>query len=529
MGMQRHSHLCSRTAAVVLAFAASLAYGSAEQMISGVVRDAAGRGVADAQITLKGTEEPRQQQTTTNADGTFVLNWDTPGLYRISVHKTGFRDSTQPIRLPLKAGSVLVLVLAGTPSAAGTTRAENAMEFNDKPDFTIAGITDWTAAGGHGSDVNLRASEALARDTQSFGATRKARASNPELERSLRTAALKEPASFQANHALGAFCLDQRHFAEAIAPLEQAHKLNADDFENSFQLAQAYEGAGRHEKARSLVQRLAKEKDRAELHELLGDIEEALNSPLAAEREYERAFQIDPNEQNYFKWGSELLLHRAVQPAIDIFTNGARAFPRSERMLAALGAALYASGAYDSAARRVCEASDLNPSDPQPYLFLGKMEEAAPENLSCAEEKLARFAHSQPDNALANYYYALALTREDANHAGQAEAVLQRAVRLDPKLAEAHLQLGVLQAQRSDWESAKASYERAIAANAGFPDPHFRLAQIYKRAGDKQKALDELRSFESLKQSEAAHVEQRRREIRQFVVVLQKQSDPSKH
>ena len=39
------------------------------------------------------------------------------------------------------------------------------MEFADKPNFTVAGVTDWTAVGGHGSDATLRTSEALARET----------------------------------------------------------------------------------------------------------------------------------------------------------------------------------------------------------------------------------------------------------------------------------------------------------------------------------------------------------------------------
>ncbi len=39
------------------------------------------------------------------------------------------------------------------------------MEFADQPNFTVAGVTDWTAVGGHGSDASLRTSEALARET----------------------------------------------------------------------------------------------------------------------------------------------------------------------------------------------------------------------------------------------------------------------------------------------------------------------------------------------------------------------------
>ena len=45
------------------------------------------------------------------------------------------------------------------------------MEFADKPNFTVAGVTDWTAVGGHGSDATLRTSEALARETTTLKPT----------------------------------------------------------------------------------------------------------------------------------------------------------------------------------------------------------------------------------------------------------------------------------------------------------------------------------------------------------------------
>ena len=110
----------------------------------------------------------------------------------------------------------------------------------------------------------------------------------------------------------------------------------------------------------------------------------------AAVHEYERAAQLDPSEQNYFAWATELLLHRAIQPAAEVFKKGAAAHPHSERMLAGLGAALYASGLYAQAAEQVCAASDLNPADVTPYLFLGKMVQASSQPLPCTEEKLAQ-------------------------------------------------------------------------------------------------------------------------------------------
>ncbi len=51
----------------------------------------------------------------------------------------------------------------------------------------------------------------------------------------------------------------------------------------------------------------------------------------------------------------------------------------------------------------------MSPSDPAPYLFLGKMQSAQSTPSEKTVEKLHRFVTQQPDNAQANYYYAVGL------------------------------------------------------------------------------------------------------------------------
>ncbi len=506
---------------LVALFALSTPQASQSETITGSVRGSDGTPISGARVILNGNGVS-QKEAMTDGEGNFSLTTADSGSFVLSVHKDGFRDAERPLTLPAASQSLSILLVRASGSAAGTA-SDPGVQFNDKPNFTVAGITDWTAAGGHGSDANLRASESLANDTRTLspGRTRTGRP-DPELERRLREAVGKEPSSFRSNRELGAFCLRERQYSDAIPPLEKAHELNTGDFDTAFELVQAYQGAGQPGKAKTLIQQLLTSNNRAELHRLSGDIEESLGDPLAAEREYERAVELDPSEGNYFAWGGELLVHRAVEAAVQVFTKGTAAFPRSERMLAALGAALYANGAYERAAWNVCKASDLNPSDPEPYLFLGRMAQAAPQVLPCVEEKLARFVREHPGDARANFYYAVAILKasEREERKKQAEVLLQQAVKIDPHFAEAYLQLGVFEAQREHWESAKAFYERAAAANTAFPDPHFRLAQVYRRAGDSQRAAEELQTFERLKQSDAAAVEQQRREIRQFIVVL---------
>jgi hypothetical protein len=101
------------------------------------------------------------------------------------------------------------LVLAPSDAGAAAESSTDGMAFADKPNFTVAGITDWTAVGGHGSDSSLRTSEALARETASLK-PEEAGAGTPgsagtvsETETKLRAALAASPRSFEANHQLG--------------------------------------------------------------------------------------------------------------------------------------------------------------------------------------------------------------------------------------------------------------------------------------------------------------------------------------
>jgi len=490
------------------------------QFIGGIVRDPDHLPVSGAMVQVDNSAGTTLGQTSTGEGGKFSLRVSTAGTLSLRVTKPGFHDSL----LPLTNGSFADLQVELLPLQSTT----DSMQFDDKPSFSVSGITDWTAAGGHGSDANLRASESLARDARTLGGNPDV--SGTESENALKAALLREPTSFDVNHALGSFYVHARRFGEAIAPLSKAFELQPSNYENSYDLAQAYEGAGDHDKARELVRQLLSREERAELHRLLGDIEEDSNRPLIAEREYERAVQQEPSEENYFAWAGELLVHRAVEPAIEIFTKGVRAYPRSERMLAGLGAALYANGQYGAAAQRVCEAAEVNRSDSNPYLFLGQMQQFSSEPLPCAKEKLARFARERPENPWANFYYAVALSkatepREDED-ARKLELLLEKAIQADPKFAPAYLQLGILFSDRGDSAKAIEQYQRSIAADPNLSEAHFRLAQAYRHAGENAKATREFLTFDRLKRSEAASVEQHRRRVRQFVVVL-KNSPPA--
>ena len=219
-------------------------------------------------------------------------------------------------------------------------------------------------------------------------------------------------------------------------------------------------------------------------------------------------------------------MHRAAEQAIEVFAKGNRLFPQSSRIQLGLGAALYARGSYDEASRRLFEATDLNPANSGPYLFLGKVLQG-PEvaRLDGDVERLQRFAGLQPDNALANYYCAVAIWRswrgpEDRQTASHAQSLLMKAVRIDPTLANAWYQLGVVYSSLFQFPDAIAAYRESIKTGTQHEEAHYRLGQAYQRIGDPAKARSEFALYDQLRKTSAAEEEQERSQIQSFVFML---------
>ena len=141
-------------------------------------------------------------------------------------------------------------------------------------------------------------------------------------EKSLRESVEREPSSFDGNHRLGKLLAENGKAREAIPYLERAGELKPGDYENAYDLALANAHAGNYERARDSAQALLQHHDKAEVHHLLGDVQEKLGNSLEAVREYQRAAELDPSEAYLFDWGSELLLHHAPEPALEVFTQG---------------------------------------------------------------------------------------------------------------------------------------------------------------------------------------------------------------
>ena len=491
--------------------------------ISGTARDTRGP-IANAILRLTSKDDDRTYEARTSAQGKYQFSALHPGVFMLHAEATGFAPlDLPPVFVGRDENKTVDVTLQPTQSASAVP------EFYDEPQFNVAGVTDATSLGGHGSDVVVRTRDKLAMDTASLAKTSgpKPLPADAASERNLRESLTRVPSSFEANHELGELLLHQGRDREALIYLDRAAKQRPNDYQNSYDLAVANANAGNYDRARTSLNSLIAVRDKAELHHLLADIDEKSGDPLEAVRQYQRAAELDPSEPYFFDWGSELLLHHAPEPALQVFTKGNRLFPRSERILIGLGAAWFARGSYPQAVQRICEASDLNPSDPAPYLFLGRMQHVENTFDPQVGEKLHRFVTLQPNNPDANYYYAVALwkSRKDPSSKPdpEIEKVLSNAVRLNPKFAPAYLQLGILHSETGDFPQAASDYEAALKLDPKLEEGHYRLAQAYRQLGKPDLAKEELRLYnECVKESEK-RVDQERHQIRQFVYTLRDQ------
>jgi Flp pilus assembly protein TadD len=331
-----------------------------------------------------------------------------------------------------------------------------------------------------------------------------------------------EPQSYDANHNLGEFYVAKGDLAAAIPYLEKAQEATGVAYDNGYDLALAYEKTGHLREAGAEIRELLKQRDTAELHDMLAEVEEESGNYVAAVNEDQAAAHMDPSESNIFDWGGELLLHQTWGPAIQVFSAGLKRYPNSPRLAVGLGLALFLQGSYDDAVKALLKATDLNPSDPHAYYFLSKAYDQSPSQADQVIQRFRRFTELRPNDAQAEFDYAMSLWKgkrsdTEATYLNQIESLLRKSIALDPSSSEAHLQLANLYSERRRYREAVPEYQEALKLSPDLPDAHFRLGQAYVHLGRQDLAQKEFQLHQQLYERRLAEVDQQRAEIKQFV------------
>src|SRR6266481_9556990 len=207
-------------------------------VVAGTIKDSRDRPIVGAVVSLEGADPGHTLASTTDSQGRFRFEAVSVGTYTVQTKLEGYQEAKErPFVLHQREAKSMVLLLTKA-QATGTVRDESsAIEFSDKPTFTVAAVTDTTALGGHGSGRVLPSSNTLVKDAVSL---------------------VREGTS-QPN----------------APPRDPEH-------------AEASSEA-------SIRAKLAQE-DNADLHAQLAEREESEGRPLEAVKEYQRAAEMQPSE-----------------------------------------------------------------------------------------------------------------------------------------------------------------------------------------------------------------------------------------
>src|SRR5579859_994000 len=331
------------------------------------------------------------------------------------------------------------------------------------------------------------------------------------------------PHDYDANHNLGEFYIQTGNISASIPFLQHAQESDPAAYNNGYDLALALDQAGRLDEARQQLQRLISLRDSAELHGVLGEVEEKSKNYLASAAQYEQAARMDPSEQNILNWGAELLLHQTFAPAVEVFKAGTQHYPQSAQLYNGLGIALYGEGQTDDAVRAYFRASDLVPSEQLSMIFAGKAcDGASPVLADQIRARLQSFLTQGDNSAELDYDLAVCWLRTGqtgvkAEREMQVESHLKHALLLNPNYADAFFQLGVLYADDRKYAEAAAEYEQALKINPNAANTHYRLGQVLARMGKDTRAQEELAIFQRLQKSESEATDSKQNQIQQFV------------
>jgi tetratricopeptide (TPR) repeat protein len=90
------------------------------------------------------------------------------------------------------------------------------------------------------------------------------------------------------------------------------------------------------------------------------------------------------------------------------------------------------------------------------------------------------------------------------NQLADAEKHLREALSFDPRLPQAHYQLGRVLEKQGSYQAAVLSLNQAIALDPAYPEPHYLLGRIYHRLGEDQLSKKEIGRFQELKKASEA-------------------------
>jgi Flp pilus assembly protein TadD len=472
--------------------------------IVGTVSNTLGQELSGARVVLsapQGNETSRS--VLTDSAGRYRLGNLPYGRYSLAATLTGFKPSdAHSLTVASAAETVDFILTAVSHSAASAAKPT--------PTFSAAGIQGTTAPSGYSAAASTEeTSQVMDRvdglDQEILSALPPgASPADCNKEADLLGAEQANPESFDTNHALGMFYFGHADFIQSIRYLTLAFKVKPDETNNSRALALAYIAAKQYSGAVALLQRMAeRESTLPAPHKLLAVAYKASGHPQKAIAEYLSAAGLDASEPNIFECGIGLIGLGSSDTAAKLFASAMVTHPGSARLWMGLGIAQDLQNLKIDSIRTLLHAVDVDPEYLPPYAFLATFAGLSAETDTQILKRMAELVVAHPESPVAHYDYALALWKQQRVNptsvsSADIESQLKLAVARDPKMAQAHFQLGALYAESGDYAGSTSELRETVQLEPGNAEAHYRLAEAYRREKQPELADVEIRKFEAM-------------------------------
>ncbi len=255
----------------------------------------------------------------------------------------------------------------------------------------------------------------------------------------------------------------------------------------------------RDEKALELLKSVAREdREDANYQALLaavltrlGAFKEALPASLEATR------LAPSNSENWLRLGALYLHLKMGQHATGVYEKGRSLFRDRPEFILGMGVVEEGQSKFNAAIDLYRQAVTKYPHYEGGYLFLARAYLTARQAVK-ARKVAADLLAINPQSALAECFVAEAAWMTPG-HRAEAATHVQKALQLDPKLAEALVLAAKIELGQGDPQRAVEYLKEAVAEQPHMPSAYYVLSQARRRLGqteDAQSALGEFHRFE---------------------------------
>ena len=209
--------------------------------------------------------------------------------------------------------------------------------------------------------------------------------------------------------------------------------------------------------------------------------------------------QQPDNTELRYKLAQSYLWSQQYEAAKEEFRFLLSKNPDSAPVHMLLGEVLDAANQVEAATAEFEAAAKTSPGEPEVHFGLGYLYWKQKRYDEARREFEAELA-AQPHHTQALTY--LADTELHSGKSEDAEGYLLRVLKLDPNVRLAHLDLGIVLANRKDFDEAARHFREAIRIDPSSPDAHYRLGRLWLATGRQKDADAEFDKVKALAKQE---------------------------